>query len=49
MSEETADGKTNAAISCTGVILVRHDFGRDMASLLLDDHRGSLAHFGFHH
>jgi hypothetical protein len=31
------------------VIVVRHDFGRDMASLLLDEYRGSLARFGFDH
>jgi len=31
------------------MISVRHDFGRDIASLLLDDHRRSFAHFGFHH
>ena len=29
-------------------ILVRHDFSRDMATLLLDDYRRALDHFGVH-
>jgi glutamate decarboxylase len=29
-------------------ILVRHDFSRDMATLLLDDYRRALTHFGGH-
>ena len=29
-------------------ILVRHDFSRDMASLLLDDYRRALAHLDAH-
>ena len=29
-------------------ILVRHGFGRDEASLLMDDYRAAIAHFGSH-